>query len=292
MKYRFLALISLLFFLSASSCKEDEPDEKVPPRDRTKQYNEKEKDSIMEYMQTHYYTVDAQYNVTFDTIDPAGSHTSIWDDANLQTIDVVDPKVETLHYDLYYIPLREGTGQSITKMDKMLMAYKGMVLNGKVFDERIDNFPAWINLLAVIDAWKDVMPLFKTGTYIDNGDGTVTFSDYGAGILITPSGLGYYDKHKSSILKSYSPMIFSFKTFVLNDDDDDDLVKNTDEDLDADGDPLNDDTDEDKIPNIYDTDDDNDGVLTKDEDTNGDGDPTNDDTDGDGTPNYLDADTH
>jgi hypothetical protein len=292
MKYRFLALISLLFFLSASSCKEDEPDEKVPPRDRTKQYNEKEKDSIMEYMQTHYYTVDAQYNVTFDTIDPAGSHTSIWDDANLQTIDVVDQKVETLHYDLYYIPLREGTGQSITKMDKILMKYKGIGLNGIVFEEKIDQFPVWQNLLIRIKAWKEVIPKFNAGTYTDNGDGTVTFSDYGVGIFIAPSGLGYFDVRNFPKLPPYSPIVYTFKTFVVNDDTDGDLVKNTDEDLDADGDPLNDDTDEDNVPNIYDADDDNDGVLTKDEDTNGDGDPTNDDTDGDGTPNYLDADTH
>jgi hypothetical protein len=292
MKYRFLALISLLFFLSASSCKDDEPNEIAPPRDRTEQYNNKEKDSIMHYMQTHYYTVDAQYNVTFDTIDPAGSHTSIWDDANLQTIDVVDPKVDDLHYDLYYIPLREGTNKEITKMDRVLVSYKGRILTGEVFDANTDNIPNWFNLLSVIDAWKEVIPQFKTGTYSDNGDGTVTFSDYGAGILITPSGLGYYDSYQSLILTSYSPMIFSFKTFVVNDDTDDDLVKNIDEDLDADGDPFNDDTDEDKTPNIYDTDDDNDGVLTKDEDTNGDGDPTNDDSDGDGTPNYLDADTH
>jgi hypothetical protein len=292
MKYRFLALISLLFFLSASSCKDDETIETVPPRDRTEQYNNKEKDSIMHYMQTHYYTLDAQFNVTFDTIDPAGSHTSIWDDANLVTLDVIDPKVDDLHYDLYYIPFREGSGQEITKMDKVLMAYKGLVLNGKVFDEKIDHLPTWLSLLSVVDAWKEVIPHFKAGSFTDNGDGTVTFSNYGAGMLITPSGLAYYDKYQNSILKSYSPLIFTFKTFVANDDSDDDLVKNTDEDLDGDGDPLNDDTDEDKIPNIYDTDDDNDGVLTKDEDANGDGDPTNDDTDGDGTPNYLDTDTH
>lgn len=51
------------------------------------------------------------------------------------------------------------------------------------------------------------------------------------------------------------------------------------------------DTDQDGIPNYIDNDDDNDGLLTKDEDVNGDGNPLNDDTDFDGIPNYLDNDT-
>lgn len=41
---------------------------------------------------------------------------------------------------------------------------------------------------------------------------------------------------------------------------------------------------------IYPLDDDGDGVLTLDEDVNGDGDPTDDDTDDDNLPNYLDDD--
>jgi hypothetical protein len=71
-------------------------------------------------------------------------------------------------------------------------------------------------------------------------------------------------------------------------DSDGDGVLDSVEDLNGDGDPTNDDTDMDGIPNYLDTDDDGDGVDTADEDTNGDGDPTNDDLDGDQIPNYLD----
>jgi len=292
MKYRFLVIISLFFLLTASTCNDDTDSESVePPRDRTEQYNNLEKDSIMTYMQTHYYTTDANFNVTIDTIDPAGSHTSIWDDPNKQTLQVVDPEVSTLTYDLYYIPFEEGTGKQITKYDAILMSYKGWTFDGDVFDERIDHLPAWLRLYAVIDAWKEVMPNFKQGTYVDNGDGTVTFSDFGAGMLITPSGLAYYDSSLSGI-NAYSPLVFSFKTFVVNDDFDEDLVSNQNEDIDQDGDNLNDDTDGDGVADFQDADDDGDGVLTKDEDANGDGNPMNDDTDNDGIPNYLDADTH
>ena len=292
MTIRILAFAGLFMFLTASSCKEDEPtNTEKEIRDRVKQYNEVEKDSIEHYMQTHYYTVNAQYNVTIDTIDPAGSHTSIWDDPNLQTLEVDDPKVDDLVYKLYYIPFRTGDNNEINRLDKVLVAYKGWLLNNNVFDEKIDNIPVWLDLNSTIKAWQEVLSNFKDGTYTDNGDGTFTFTGYGAGMLITPSGLGYYQTATHNI-PAYSPLVFSFKTFLADDDTDDDHVKNSDEDVNQNGNPFDDDTDNDKIKNIYDNDDDGDGVLTKDEDANGDGDPTNDDSDGDGTPDYLDADTH
>nr|WP_299169711.1 gliding motility-associated C-terminal domain-containing protein [uncultured Allomuricauda sp.] len=57
-------------------------------------------------------------------------------------------------------------------------------------------------------------------------------------------------------------------------------------------DPANDlpDTDGTEDVNYRDFDDDGDGIDTPDEDVDGDGDPTNDDTDDDGTPDYLDPD--
>ena len=49
------------------------------------------------------------------------------------------------------------------------------------------------------------------------------------------------------------------------------------------------DSDQDGKPDVLDTDDDNDGILTKLEDIDRDGQAINDDTDKDGVPNYLDA---
>jgi len=102
------------------------------------------------------------------------------------------------------------------------------------------------------------------------------------------------------------------------DNDNDGLTDNM-EDLNGDGDYMNDDTDMDGIANYFDEDDDGDGITTLLEETmvdtdmdgivnyldndddgdgvptiledaNGDGDYTNDDSDGDGIPNYLDSD--
>ncbi len=292
MKLRFFTIFSLFILLTATKCEDDTPTYTEPEiKDRTEQYLQVEKDSIQEFLQTHRYTLDAQYNVEIDTLDDPTTQTSIWDDPNLQTIQVTDQEVEDLVYELYYIPFTTGTQNQINKYDRILTSYKGYTLDLNIFDAAIDDLPAWFYLDGTIDAWKEVLPFFKDGTYTPNDDGTVTFSGYGAGFMITPSGLAYYNIPKSGI-PAYSPLIFTFKTFLDDKDNDNDNVPNMAEDIDQDGDPTNDDTDEDNIPNFFDDDDDNDGVKTIDEDTNGDGDPTNDDSDGDGIPNYLDEDTH
>ncbi|MCM2301079.1 MAG: tandem-95 repeat protein, partial [Flavobacteriaceae bacterium] len=72
-------------------------------------------------------------------------------------------------------------------------------------------------------------------------------------------------------------------------DDDNDSILTKDEDVNNDGNPMNDDTDNDGIPNYLDTDDDGDGILTINEDDNNDGDLTNDDCDFNGISNYLDS---
>jgi gliding motility-associated-like protein len=69
-------------------------------------------------------------------------------------------------------------------------------------------------------------------------------------------------------------------------DDDNDGVPTLFE-LDTSGNPL--DTDGNGIIDAIDTDDDGDGLLTTDEDLNGNGDPRDDDTDSDGIPNYLES---
>ncbi len=288
-----IRILSILFlFILFSSCNgDDDNTDEFEIEDRTERYMEVEKDSIIEFMKTHRYELDAQYNLSLDTLDDPTTQTSIWDDPNLKVLQVTDPEVEDLVYDLYYIPFSEGTGQQIGLYDKVLTSYRGYTFSMEIFDANVDDLPGWFYLTNTIKAWQEIIPLFKDGSYTANEDGTVSFNGYGAGMLITPSGLAYYNIAQSNFA-AYSPLIFGFKTFLADKDIDNDSVPNMVEDLDGDGDPTNDDTDEDLIPNYADDDDDNDGVKTIDEDSNGDGDPTNDDSDGDGIPDYLDEDTH
>ena len=95
-------------------------------------------------------------------------------------------------------------------------------------------------------------------------------------------------KHKSSS-EEYSPLIFKISLFTINESDHDfDGILSKNEDIDKDGDPLNDDSNGNSIPDMYDNDDDGDGILTKNEyDQNKDGIP--DDSDSDLIPDYLDT---
>jgi hypothetical protein len=82
-------------------------------------------------------------------------------------------------------------------------------------------------------------------------------------------------------------------TIIARDDDNDGIPAEY-EDLNGNGDLLDDDSDNDGIPNFLDVDDDGDNVLTRDELTpdtlNTDPSINPLDTDGDGTPDYLDTD--
>jgi hypothetical protein len=126
-----------------------------------------------------------------------------------------------------------------------------------------------ISLFSTIKGWSEIFQ-FKTGTSKANdADGTVTHSDFGAGVMFIPSGLGYYSLG-TGVIPTYSPLVFSFKLYALERaDQDNDVPSHQDIDgtvmLDflATGVDNPDDTDKDGIPNYADVDDDGDSYGTK-----------------------------
>jgi FKBP-type peptidyl-prolyl cis-trans isomerase FkpA len=89
--------------------------------------------------------------------------------------------------------------------------------------------------------------------------------------------LAYSNRGKGPILANESVFFYiNLFDFVQDTDHDNDGIPSINEDVDGNGDPRDDDTDKDGVPNYSDIDDDGDGVLTKDEDANGDGNPAND----------------
>ena len=77
-------------------------------------------------------------------------------------------------------------------------------------------------------------------------------------------------------------------TCITLGDFDNDGVYDIDEDINGNGNLLDDDTDQDGIPNYQDEDDDNDGINTADEVYGSNTNPMDQDSDGDGIPDYLD----
>ncbi len=279
-KYYFVLLLAGIAIVSCNKSDDDDA-VVVPLRDYTEQYKA-DNDSIVKFLKTNYIeTVSTDLDITFKKIPAGGTQTSIWDqtDYELKTREAYD---DGITYTVYYLVLREGSGSSPINTDRIYATYTGTKLDNTVFDSSYNIASFWdldgVGSKGVfVDGWKEIFPKFKTGTAVHNGDGTITYSDYGAGVMFVPSGLAYYGGATDNI-PAYTPLIFSFKLFDLTRLDHDlDGVFDFEEDINGDGyvydfrnttkypNPpasLVDDTDGDGIADFLDTDDDGDGYST------------------------------
>jgi len=286
--FKAILLITLSIFI-VSCTKSDNTT--VSLRDYAEQYD-KDIKLIEKFLQTHYIEVinhpgfTDDKDVAYIEIPEGGSQTSIWNSPDLVTDFTVDQNDIT--YKVYYLKLRQGSGptsKSPCNVDKVLTAYRGEYLytvketvegveverlKHVQFEESI-NPQTYFNLTSVIKGWSEVFPKFTTGTYAANVDGTITFNDFGAGVMFLPSGLAYYANSTASI-PAYSPLVFSFKLYeIQRNDQDGDGIDSYLEDIDGDGyvrilgsGVVNpDDTDGDEIPDFLDVDDDADTFKTK-----------------------------
>lgn len=267
-------ILTLVLGLLIVSCNGSDDSSTVKKRDYTEQYT-KDLDSIEEFLQTHYMEVvdhagfpDDQ-DVVFTLIPAGGSQVSVW---NQTEYPLQERNVEQndITYKIYYLKFRNGVGEKPCNVDGVYTNYKGSLLNGTVFDQTT-NPQSLFQLEGVIKGWSEIFPQFASGTYSSNIDGTVSYNNFGAGVMFLPSGLGYYNIAQSTI-PAYSPLIFNIKLFeVKRLDQDADGISSYLEDLNGDGymyllkeDVINpDDTDGDNFPDYLDLDDDGDLVLTR-----------------------------
>ncbi|MDI1317325.1 FKBP-type peptidylprolyl isomerase [Flavobacterium sp.] len=295
--------IVLLFILgiSITSCTKDKSTVE-PLREYAAQYAT-DLANIETFMQTHYMTVanspgnTEDMDVTYTLITDPGTQTSIWNQTTypIQTrLVTVKQDNADITYKLYYLKLREGSGttsKSPCNVDRVLTSYRGeyifpsvetvasadvTTIKGFEFEESI-NPETFFTLTSVIRGWSEIFPQFKTGTYTGNLDGTVSYDNFGAGVMFIPSGLAYFGLARSGI-PAYSPLIFNFKLYEIQRvDNDGDGIDSYLEDIGSIDNPstpdgyvvtlptgvLNpDDTDGDGIPNFLDVDDDNDFFTT------------------------------
>lgn len=284
--------------------------------------------ALIAYLQSHYY-IPAEDDEIFGTIDTILNNESSLYDALGDELKIQDITFDDIAYKQYYLMVNEGGYDNPTRYDSIFVKYRGFTLDSLKFDESTSfNTPnAWLDLTFLIQGWKYGFPNYKSGINVSVPGEPITIENTGKGVLFMPSGLAYgngesslsneplvfhielglvirSDHDNDGVLTRYEDLNEDGELDSVNDDtdedgipdyfdrdDDGDNVFTRDEDVDGDNNPRNDDTDGDGIYNYLDDDDDGDGVLTRDEDTDGDGDPTDDDTDGDGIPNYLDADS-
>jgi hypothetical protein len=294
----FKNFLLLIIGITIVSCSKDDSGSK-PLRDYTEQYV-KDLANIEDFMKTHYMTVvnnpggvDDQ-DVTFTIIPEGGTQISIWDQTTYPILSrnvTVKQNDVDVTYKIYYIKLREGSGpnsKSPCNVDRVLTAYKGEYVFEKVEEddngnevrtiisnefETNTNPQSYFNLTGVIRGWSEIFPLFKSGSYVGNTDGTISYTNFGSGIMFIPSGLAYFGSATGGI-PAYSPLIFNFKLYeVERVDQDQDGIYSFEEDLNGDGYMLRlekgvvnpDDTDGDEIPDFLDNDDDGDFFTTKSE---------------------------
>jgi hypothetical protein len=281
--------------LTIVSCSKSDPIPTVELRAYPVQYAA-DMDSINKYIDTHYLTVDGDYNVTMTKIPVGGTQQSIrlQQTYPLNFIEVQNDDHD-VNYKIYYLKLREGTNQSTSAVDSVYVSYRGTLLSDEQFD--YSENPIWFQLQSVVEGWGEIIPLFKTGTYdTSEGPNPITFANFGAGVMFLPSGLGYYNQVASASIPSYSPLIFSFKlkSQRSRDHDRDGVLSKYEISTTVAGQkPKDYDSDGDKVPNYYDVDDDGDRYMTKNEiHKNANGEIIFEDGDGDGIPNYLDPDNH
>jgi hypothetical protein len=190
----------------------------------------------------------------------------------------------------------QSTSARPTEHDGVLLDYKGYTLKEGLYDSttkyalnetafETTNYPVELRLTGVIRGFSRILPKFgSSATTTINNDGSVVHQGYGSGIMIFPSGMGYYNNSSTNI-PAYSPLLFTFNLYdVKRYDLDQDGIMSYREDLnkdgyfyanfssnlnvDNDGDgifdalTMNDDTDGDGTTNALDYDDDGDGVIT------------------------------
>lgn len=290
-KFYFILLITTV---SLFSCSKNDTEEITPPRAYADQYATDIKD-IEEYLNTYYLNMDltdpnfADKDVVMTKIPVGGTQPSIMSYKDATTYPKLLSREVSLHsikYTLYYLVLREGVGESPCNVDSVLASYRGDYLQRSVATgsdssvtatqfEEVKYPQSFFDLSSTITGWGETFPKFKTGTYTSNPDGTITYNDFGAGVMFIPSGLAYYNSGSGSI-PSYSPLVFSFKLYEISrlDQDKDGIPSYQEDNGDgyvyylATGVENIDDTDKDGIPDFLDVDDDGDKYTTKLEITN------------------------
>ncbi|MFP4846364.1 FKBP-type peptidyl-prolyl cis-trans isomerase [Winogradskyella sp. PE311] len=304
MKLKLLKLglfLMTLSFVIISCNDDDDQDITVVLRDRTEQ-QVADNDSILDYLSSNYYNssffeTGTNHKYT-DIIITELEEGEAVPDGHTLLLDAVGPALTTTFedatYEYYVLRLNEGGGESPKFTDQVRVRYEGFLEDtGDVFDgvtTPIDlRMQQSLGLSGggVIRGWQLILSDFNTSSDFTTNNGVVEFDDFGLGVMFLPSGLGYFGIPVAGV-PAYSNLIFKFELLQFEEEDHDgDGIPSYLEDLDSSMDVLDDDTDEDQLPNYLDFDDDGDGVATVNEDIDGDGDPTND-IGANGIPRYLD----
>ena len=258
MKLKYIIPIFIVF-LSYLSCNNDDDKASFDPLTQAVLDDER----LREYLQTHYY-IPAEEGDNFGSIDTIKNNEA----SLLSQVVTQNVEHEDIDYKLYYLVVNEGFKNNPTRYDSTFVKYSGFLLDSTKIDENnnYNTLKGWQDLTILIQGWKYGFPNFKAGINVSQQGEPIAFEDTGKGVIFFPSGLAYGNNNPESFLAN-EPLLFHLElAIVIKSDHDNDGVLTRYEDINGDGDvDLDDDTDQNGVPNYFDTDDDGDGVETRDE---------------------------
>ena len=207
---------------------------------------------ITDYLKTHKITFNADMDPTYEVV-PKLDPSSVWGSNDLVHNSTLLERVvfnsdKTKNYIIYYLQPRKGSGVQPCNFDVIQCTYEGRVfptlntevnVDSTIFDKTTNKQTAFnlygLTQVPLYRGWAQIFPQFQaSATSTVNPDGSLNYSDFGAGVMFLPSGYAYFNGAVDKIL-AYSPLIFSFKLFnVVRLDQDFDGILSKDEDLNKD----------------------------------------------------------
>ena len=113
-------------------------------------------------------------------------------------LKITNVTVEPTESGLYFVPIKEGSGENAQPGDKVSVHYTGSLISGKVFDSSIGGSPLQFTLGMgqVIPGWEEGIAMMKKG---------------GEAKLIIPSKLAYGKQGTGQNILPYSSLVFDIE---------------------------------------------------------------------------------
>ena len=103
------------------------------------------------------------------------------------------PGVYTRASGLEYRIIQNGFGARPTQFDSVSVYYKGTLINGKVFDQTEEGFPAEFPVNRVIPGWTEALELMREGDHWE---------------LVIPSNLAYGNRGAGNSIPPNQTLVF------------------------------------------------------------------------------------
>ncbi len=118
--------------------------------------------------------------------------------------------IDTTSTGLLYIPGKVGSGPKVKAGDAVTVKYKGMFLDGTVFDAS-----AYINEAGTL-TYLHKAPTDATKTMIQGWEeGIEVLSKGGSAAFLIPSGKAYGSQGKGSKIPPYTPLVFAIEVIDI-----------------------------------------------------------------------------